>query len=225
MDVREFMKTLRTGTLSVDEIGRGMHKSFINARGLIEDAETLLEQRPGRSISLAILAIEEIGKVVLLANAVPRAAKIPVVWKVIQDELDLRSHHHKQTVFAAYGRSLFNHIASKVGKPGFYQENMPEDITPLLDLFKQLGFYVDSVNGQFTCPDEFGRDNREWAEWLIGVAKERIESFDLLHGTEEKSLAVAHRAAEFAALVADAKDEADLKKRIGEFLFRQREKS
>ena len=75
MDTPEFMKTLRTGTLSVDEIGRGMHKSFINARGLIEDAETLLEKRPGRAISLAVLAIEEIGKVVLLANAARLAGK------------------------------------------------------------------------------------------------------------------------------------------------------
>ena len=223
MDIPEFMKTLRTGTLSVDEIGRGMHKSFINARGLIEDAETLLEKRPGRAISLAVLAIEEIGKVVLLANAARLAGKSPVEWKVIQKDLDLRSHHNKQTVFAAYGRALLNRVASKMGKPGFYQEEVPAGIAHLLDLFKQLGFYVDAAHGQFTCPDEFGSDNREWANWLIRVAKERIESFEPLHGTEEKSLGVARRAAVFAALVEDARNEADLKKKIGEFMRNQRE--
>jgi len=222
MDMREFVKTLRTGRLSVDEIGRGMHKSFINARELIEDAETLLDKRPGRAISLAVLAIEEIGKVVLLANAAVRAAKAPVEWKVIQEELDLRSHQHKQTIFAAYGRTLLNDLASGKGKPSFYDNEVPGGIAPLLDLFKQLGFYVDAGNARFTCPDEFGRDNREWAEWLIRVAKERTESFEALHGTEDKSISVARRAAEFAAVVAQARDEADLKIRIREFLTKQR---
>ena len=95
MDVNTFIKTTRTGNLSVEEIGRGMHKSYLNARGLIEDAEVLLEKRPGRAISLAVLAVEEIGKVILLAEAAARAASSPVWWEVMRRELDLLSHNQK----------------------------------------------------------------------------------------------------------------------------------
>jgi AbiV family abortive infection protein len=220
MNVQEFLRTIRSGQLSVDEIGRGMHKSFKNANELIEDAELLLSRRPARAMSLAVLAIEEIAKAILLANAAARAASSSVSWEEIQKELDLRSHRHKQAIFAAYGRAILDKLASANAKETYYEQTVPEGIEPLLDYMKQLGFYVDVANGQFMSPTEFGSDNREWVEWLIAAAKERIKSFEKLHGTEDKSVRVARKAAEFAAFISEATDEEQLKEKIREFIER-----
>ena len=215
MDIYEFLRTIRTGQLSVDEIGCGMHKCFINACELIQDAELLLEPRPGRALSLAVLAIEEIAKTVLLANAAARAAKTPLSWKDLEEDLDLRSHKHKQAVFAAYGEALLN----KIQEEGtWYEQKVPGGLSPLLDYMKQLGFYVDVANGKFISPGEFGSDNKVWAEWLISVAKERLTSFNKLHRTQDGSVKVARKAAEFAALISEAVDEKQLKEKIDEFI-------
>ncbi|MBI5762453.1 MAG: AbiV family abortive infection protein [Planctomycetes bacterium] len=222
MNVHEFIQKQRKGTLSVDEIGSGMHMSFVNAVALIEDAEILLKRRPGRSISLAVLAIEEIAKVVMLADAALRAAISPVDWTVIQKDLGLRSHQNKQFVFAAYGRSILKKIASNAGKSNYYENPVPEGIVPLLDYFKQLGFYVDLVNGRFTSPQEFGMDNRKWAKWLIKVAKERLASIEHLHCTKAKSIKLAREAAELARIAAGSSGNADLIKKIKLFLQRKR---
>jgi AbiV family abortive infection protein len=176
---------------------------------------TLLEPRPGRALSLAVLAIEEIAKVILLANAAARAAKATLSWKDLQEDLDLRSHKHKQAVFAAYGETLLNKISEKAT---WYDQKLPGGLTPLLDFMKQLGFYVDVANGQFISPSEFGSDNKAWAEWLISVAKERLISFSKLHGTKEGSIRVARNAAEFAKLIYEAADEKQLKEKIREFI-------
>ena len=218
MDARELKKRLTTGTVSVDEIGRGMHKTFVNARSLLEDAETLREKRPGRAISLGILAMEEIGKVVLLANAAARAARSPLEWKILVKELDLHSHKHKQAIFAAYGQTLLKKVATLRGEESHYQEDVPAGIAPLLDFLKQMGFYASAVDGHFTCPDDFGQDNCEWADWLIAVARERIETFEVLHGTEERAIAAARKAAALATLIATAGDEAELRRGIRTFL-------
>lgn len=223
MDTREFAKHIRTGKLSVEEIGRGMHKSYRNARHLVEDAETLLEKRPGRAISLAVLALEEIAKVILLAEAAIRAADGPVDWATIQEELKLRSHQHKQATLTAYGRSLLDKFASEDKPETYYENQLPTGIPPLLDLIKQFGFYVDAAEGQFIDPDEFGRENTEWAEWLIAAAKERVESLEPLHGTEQGSIKIARHAVEFAAMVvASQGDEAKLAQGIREFVRKQR---
>jgi AbiV family abortive infection protein len=223
MDAREFAKHIRTGQLSVDEIGRGMHKSYRNARHLVEDAETLLEKRPGRAISLAVLALEETAKVILLADAAIRAVNGPVNWTTIQEELKLRSHQHKQATLAAYGRSLLDKFASDDGSETYYENQLPTGIPPLLDLIKQFGFYVDAAEGQFIDPDEFGRENSDWAEWLITAAKERIQSLEALHGTEQRSITIARRAAEFVAMVvASDGDQNKLADAVKEFVRKQR---
>ncbi len=217
MTLQEFLGTVRKGELTVEEIGRGMHKSYRNACGLIEDAELLLDGRPARALSLAVLAIEEIAKVVLLAHAATSAASGPVAWNEIQTLLDLRSHRKKQIVFAAYGTAILEKFGGADGK-SFYEQSIPGGINPLLDFMKQLGFYVDVAGGKFVSPDEFGVDNREWAVWLIGVGKERIKSFERLHGSEEASVGVARRADELVAFISEASSEAELKDRIREFI-------
>jgi len=221
MEVREFIRKLRNGTLSLDEIGRGMHKSFMNACELIEDAETLLEKRPGRAISLAVLAIEEIAKIVILASAAARAAGGPVKGKIIQREMNLHSHRNKLTLFTIYGSLVLDLTVSGGEKQPFYKKKLPAGLVPLLNLLKQWGFYVDIARDQFMSPDEFGQDNREWADCLIDVAKERLESFEPLHGSVEKSVALAHWVAKLAKDLAKTQNETQVKETIRKMLRKQ----
>lgn len=225
MDLKDFLRTIRTGQLSVDEIGRGMHKSFINASELIEDADIMLVHRPERAISLAVLALEEIAKMILLANAAARASKFMVTWKEIEDDLNLRSHKHKQAIFAAYGSAILNKLASTEGNKSYYEQMVPGGIELLLDYMKQLGFYVDVANGQFISPKEFGADNREWADWLISVAKERLKKFELLHGTEDRSLIVARKAAEFVSSISEVTNENQFEQKIRELIKKTLQKT
>lgn len=217
MTLQEFLRTIRRGEVTAEEIGRGMHKSFKNASGLIEDAEILLDGRPARALSLAVLAIEEIAKVVLLTNAAAGAVSGPLSWNKVQALLDLKSHRKKQAVFAAYGKAILDKLGGADGK-SFYEESIPGGIGPLLDFMKQLGFYVDVADGKFVSPDEFGADNRKWAVWLIEVGKERIKSFEKLHGSEEGSVRVAREAGELMALISEVSSEAELKDKIREFI-------
>ena len=225
MDLKDFLRTIRTGQLSVDEIGMGMHKSFINASELIEDADIMLVHRPERAISLAVLALEEIAKIILLANAAARASKFMVSWKEIEDDLNLRSHKHKQAIFAAYGSAILNKLASAEGNKSYYEQMVPGGIELLLDYMKQLGFYVDVANGQFISPKEFGADNREWADWLISVAKERLKKFELLHGTEDRSLIVARKAAEFVSSISEVTNEDQFEQKIRELIKKTLQKT
>lgn len=218
MNLQEFLQSVHGGKLSVDDIGRGMHKCFKNASELVEDAELIIKQRPARALSLAVLAIEEIAKVILLANAAARAVAGPISWKEIQEDLNLRSHKVKQAVFAAYGKAILDKLSYLSEKDTWYNQEVPSGIGPLLDYMKQLGFYVDVAHGQFISPAEFGTDNKEWAEWLISIAKERLASFEKLHGTEEKSIKVARKAAELVTLVSNINDDDLLKERIHEFV-------
>jgi AbiV family abortive infection protein len=217
MNLKELLRTSRTGQLSVEEIGRGMHKSFKNASELIEDADLLISHRPARAISLAVLALEEIAKVILLANAAARAATSAVSWKDIEDDLNLRSHNHKQTVFAAYGSLILNKMDLDECKSTYYGEIVPQNLTPLLDCMKQCGFYVDNAFGQFISPTEFGDENREWADWLITVVKERLKSFEPLHETEEKSIIFAQQVSKFWSLLSEASDDNQYEHKIREF--------
>ena len=210
MAANSFTNEIRTGMLSVDEIGRGMYKAFRNSQALIEDAEILLNVRPGRALSLAVLAMEELGKVILLADAAAKAAKAPIEWRDLERDFNLRSHQSKQLVIAIYGKTLLEGLAKKTGE-GLYSEGIPAGVPPLLDWFKQMGFYVDVACGKFVSPDEFGKDNLDWAEWLIATVKERIQSVAPMHQTEESSIKVARHSAELETLLAEAKSEDELK--------------
>lgn len=224
MQLGEFLGKVRTGELSVDEIGRGQHKSYRNACTLVEDAEALLANRPARALSLAALAMEEIAKVVLLANgaAAAGAATGTVSWEKLARVLKLKSHAVKQAIFAGYGSALLDEMAKKKGRKRYYDISVPGGAGPLLDWMKQLGFYVDVANGRFISPEEFGADNREWAEWVIAAAKERIESLRGCHGTEADSIRFARRVAELGQAFRQSSSSEEFAERVTEILRRRK---
>ncbi|MFC1888959.1 AbiV family abortive infection protein [Thermodesulfobacteriota bacterium] len=217
MNVHEFIKTIRTGDLSNEEIGKGMHKSFVNAGELVEDAELLFAHRPARALSLAILALEETAKTVLLTNAAAKARNKNISWSELEKDLKLRSHAHKQAVFFAYGKTILEKLEVE-GENLFTEESLPGGMGPLLDWMKQLGFYVDVADGKFISPMEFGSDNTDWARWLIDVVKQRLDSFEKLHNTEEKSIKVAKKAGELVEIIASSKDDNSFQNKLKELI-------
>jgi len=216
MNVHEFIKTIRTGDLSNEAIGKGMHKSFVNAGELLEDAELLLPHRPARALSLAILALEETAKTVLLTNAAAKARNKNITWSELEKDLKLRSHAHKQAVFSAYGKAILEKLEVE-GENLFTEESLPGGMGPLLDWMKQLGFYVDVADGKFISPMEFGSDDADWARWLIAVVKQRLDSFEKLHSTEEKSIKVAKKAGELVEIIASPNDDNSFQNKLKKF--------
>jgi len=222
MYVPDFLALFDQGRPSVDELGRGMHLCFRNACCLIDDAEALLERSPARAITLSVLALEETAKIFLLCNAAALAGIRPVPWKKIKKKSRLFSHQHKQMVFATYGRAIIGKLRESSGNQ-LYNVTVPSDLVPLLDRFKQLGLYVDCFQGQFDCPQRFGEANIEWADWLIGVAQERLRSIEDMHGSEQSSIRVARKSAKLAKMFLKAKTIEDKERIIREALVRNLE--
>lgn len=219
MNVKEFIKRLRAGNLSNEEIGKGMHKSFINARELVEDAKLLLPNRPARALSLAILALEETAKIVLLTNAAAKARNKSIPWGEVEKDLKLKSHLHKQEAFSAYGKAILDKLEAKGGNV-FKDDTLPGGMGPLLEWMKQPGFYVDVAYGKFISPMDFGPDNIDWAKWLIKVVKQRLDRFEKLHSTEGKSIEIAKKAGELAEIIVSNKFDNTLQKKLEKF-FKQ----
>lgn len=189
----ELLKSFDQGTPTLDDLGRGMHLCYLNARALVRDARLLLMMSPGRAFSLSVLALEEIGKILVLATLTDQAAAGTLDVRTLRRAL--QSHARKQSAVAPYGRILL----PRVGKS--YRFDIPEDMTQLLDRFKQLGLYTDWLGEGFLAPASFWKSNKDWARWAVRAARERVVSFAELHDSPEKSVFIARRLQESAQAI------------------------
>jgi AbiV family abortive infection protein len=196
-----------SGPLTDDEIAVGMHLSFKNAEDLQDDALLLYKnERFGRALSLLILALEELGRIPILLNTVLIKKDDQATWKKVWDAL--RRHHLKQGVWTAYGKKLVeeNHPDARYFVP------IPLDQIPLLDKFKQCGFYVTCLDGNFLSPNSFARFDKVKIENLFGLVRDRIQGFKGLHSRARDSYrAVLHLRTEIKAW-----SEEQLKKEVEE---------
>jgi AbiV family abortive infection protein len=127
------------GRLSAAQIAAGMNAAAKNARRLAEDAVTLLElERFPTATSLAILSIEEVGKISILRElALAKSrAEIATAWR------SYRSHTHKNVQWLL--PQLIVEGARKLEdfRPLF---DKASDHPLLLDQLKQIGFYSDCL--------------------------------------------------------------------------------
>lgn len=137
-----------TGALTPEQAAGGIEAATENARGLLQDAALLLEnKRWPRAASLSILAIEEAGKLPLLRSLL-----------LAESENDLRQE------WRAYRTYTQKNV---MGAFLEYVDEAPsiEDFRPLLDgsadsprvleAVKQLGFYSDCLgNAHWSIPAE-----------------------------------------------------------------------
>jgi AbiV family abortive infection protein len=152
------------GKLTAEKLTLGMNAATRNARRLAEDAELLLNAgRFPSAASLAILSIEEVGKVsILRALAVARTeTEAAEEWK------NYRSHTRKNVLWItpqliSKGARKFDDFRS------IFDER--SDHPFVLDQLKQLGFYTDCIdNSRWAIPIEV--IDESLARSLVATAK------------------------------------------------------
>jgi len=152
------------GELSAAQIAEGMNAAARNAIRLAEDAELLMEnKRYPSATSLAILSIEESGKVAILRGlSVARNDKeLKEAWK------DYRSHTKKNVAWI-----LIDMIKAGARKLDDFIPMFKEDAEHpyILDNLKQIGFYTDCLcNAHWSFPEEV--IDEDIAKMVVYLAK------------------------------------------------------
>ncbi|HCD5319761.1 TPA: AbiV family abortive infection protein [Klebsiella michiganensis] len=166
-------------TLAVEKIVEGMNAASSNARRLLNDASALFDlERYPSATSLAILAIEEAGKVSILRemSLLKDGKDIKQIWR------RYRSHTDKNMMWVFLdavkkGARNLNDFA-----PIFSDESEHPFV---LDQLKQISFYTDCLGkAHWSIPDNV--IDRDTAISIIEAAKPLVSS--KLHTVEEVQL-------------------------------------
>jgi len=209
--MKDFIAKFRGKPLDEKQIAIGMHLCYMNAIALVDDSRLLKENgRHARAFSLAILALEELGKIPLILNMILYRVDDANAWQEFWRKFN--SHQTKLEVWSTYGK-LFLRVLNRD-----YETEFPAGVEPLLDKLKQLGFYVNFFSDQFVFPEDFAKDNSEWIDWLLAVIDERIASFKPLHGSLEDSERLTGRAIELLTVTREAKSPDELKRILSEWI-------
>lgn len=152
------------GQLTEEQIAEGMTRALKNAARLAEDAATLLaSDRVPSAVALAILSIEESGKVSIL-----RQMAIAVEDKEWQQLWKAYRSHTKKNLLWIFGE-LVQKGARKLDdlRPLFDPDSDHPDI---LDQMKQLCIYTDCfTKSKWSSPDEV--DDGGLAPYLVKMAQ------------------------------------------------------
>ncbi len=153
------------GPLSLEQAAQGIAFARSNADRLTSDAEILLgAKRYPSAIALAVLAIEELGKVQILKSMILHTdpAELKKSWK------EYRSHRAKNVQWilpglAAEGARTLEQLRAATEAKGEH--------TALLDAVKQLAFYSDCLgeNARWSNPEDAVEP--QLAASILGVAK------------------------------------------------------
>lgn len=128
------------GPLTAEQAAEGIALARKNAQRLIDDADLLLKaERHSSASALAILAIEELGKVQILKMIAlfTEDADLKRVWK------EYRSHRAKNVHW------IIPELAAEGARTMMQMRPATEvdaDHTAMLDTVKQLSFYTDCFN-------------------------------------------------------------------------------
>ncbi len=165
------------GKLNNKQIAEGINAARRNASRLIGDAEMLLDnERYATAASLAILAIEELGKEPILRRLAIASSneEVKEIWK------DYRTHTKKNFLWIV--PKLLMEGASQLDdfKPIFTTE---AEYTYLLDVVKQKSFYSDCL-GQAQWSEPYSVIDKDIAIMLVEIAKLFLKSRDM----EEKEI-------------------------------------
>lgn len=198
--MKNFLEKFQGKPLSDDQVALGMHLCFCNAKELLEDAELLKKNRKyARAFSLAVLSLEELAKVPMLANTLLYPKNAQAKWKSFWTSFT--SHPDKQLIWSIYGESL------KKAGIATYGDKYPPGLQPLLEKFKQLSFYVNFFDNEFVKPNDFAKDNLEWIKWIFEITRKRIDDFSRLHSSLGDSKRIVKLGKDIIRAFANAKNE------------------
>lgn len=150
------------GPLSAEAVAVGINASINNAKRLIADSRILIESsRYPTACSLAILAIEEMGKVpILRLLSVASAESLKKCWKMY------RNHREKN------GMWIFpQHVTRGARRLVEFSRvaNSSEEHTCIINTVKQLGLYTDCYSRDYWSVPEDVIDG-ELANELVSIA-------------------------------------------------------
>lgn len=126
-------------TLTIQKVVEGMNAASSNAQRLLDDAKVLFDlQRYPSSTSLAILAIEEVGKISILRELalIKDGKDVKKAWN------KYRSHTQKNMIWGFV--DLFSNGARKLHDFASLFDNESEHPF-ILDHLKQIAFYSDCL--------------------------------------------------------------------------------
>lgn len=151
-------------TLNSEQIAHGMSVASANAVRLLKDAELLFQTGSfPTACSIAILAIEEAGKISILRElSVARDGKdVKEAWR------SYRSHTHKNVMWmfpslVLSGKNTLNSLTEQLERGS--------EATVMLDDLKQIGFYTDCLgNRNWSVPNEVIDESA--AEDILRIAR------------------------------------------------------
>lgn len=152
------------GRLSALKVAEGINAALQNAKRLADDADLLLKKKKYPSAaSLAILSIEESGKVSILRGlSVARDGKdLKEAWKAYRSHTKKNASWIIADLFKSGARKLedFRQMFEKDAEHPF-----------LLDQVKQLGFYTDCLgDANWSLPENVVDESL--AKIMVGLAK------------------------------------------------------
>ncbi len=152
------------GTLTPQQVAEGINAAIRNAARLAEDSKLLLNhQRYPSAASLAVLSIEESGKLSILRHlaCTDDAAKAASIWR------DFRTHTSKNAMWllpqmVAMGAHRLEDFA-----PLFSEES---EHPHLLDNIKQIAFYTDCL-GDIHWSEPSTVIDKKLASSLVEIAR------------------------------------------------------
>ena len=153
------------GPLTSSQAAEGIALARANAARLIADAELLLQNdRHASASALAILAIEELGKVQVIKIIALHSdgAELKQAWK------DYRSHRAKNVQWilpklAGEGARTMMQLRAAADPNG--------DHTAMLDTVKQLSFYTDCFNDAPRWSEPTDAVDPQFAKAIIATAR------------------------------------------------------
>ncbi len=149
---------------TLKQVAQGMQFSLENAEDLLGDAEVLYRnERYPRAFALSVLAMEELGKIVVLARVihVPETDQegLKAFWK------KFRSHTTK------FGDAAFWSYASRLHPDLTAAWSELPHVRNQIELMKQVSFYVDFADTGFLLPKTLHSNTKRLKEILDDVKR------------------------------------------------------
>lgn len=158
-------------SINLKELAKGIDLCIENAAGLIEEARLLFDKnRFPRCFSLCVLAIEEIGKIEVVARGALIRQTDGEKWKRFKK--NFKSHEMKQA------HAIVMHFAQVLKSEGSdrLRQRLRSSGRFTLDRAKQLGLYVDLVDDRFVSPHAM--ISKKLAREALNRAEETVRLYD-----------------------------------------------
>ncbi len=180
VDYFKKINTKKTGVNAKDVLTLAyfFQATLSNAKCLVDGAE---KHENSIKLGLAILAVEELGKVAIFLECLPGIFHSDKREKKVLLILD----NHKKNKHATKQLSAFEHFL-------FNQKifGTKIDASSTLPPIRNSSFYVDIDRGTVGSPDTFFKANKDLGETLVSYCKERIEYASDFFWLRQKSISV-----------------------------------